>query len=108
MAGIRIKTTGIDEAHYLAVTATRARVFPFPDGLTRHITLKNWQWEVLDRLQRDHGYPPDGISDAALKLAAEFCENPALFEAEVRKGFAGMLRINMAECMGYGTPPAND
>lgn len=41
--------TGADEADYRHITGMQSRTITFPDGLPRHITLTNWEWEVFDR-----------------------------------------------------------
>lgn len=41
--------TGADEADYLSIIGLQSRTVMFPDGLERHITLSNWEWEVFDR-----------------------------------------------------------
>src|SRR5690242_12840778 len=45
----KITMTGADEADYRHITGMQSRTITFPDGLSRHITLTNWEWEVYDR-----------------------------------------------------------
>lgn len=78
---------GADEAHHQNITGLSSRTIDFPDGLTRHITLKNWYWLVLDWLH-DQGWSEQAIPQGALIHAQEFCKDPSQFEKEIRSSFA--------------------
>jgi hypothetical protein len=56
----RLVLTGGDEESYRATTRLSSRLIAFPDGLTRHITLRDWEWNVYDWLYaefRSVGWP---------------------------------------------------
>jgi hypothetical protein len=91
--------TGGDEAHYLSVSQECARLVAFPDGISRHITLKKWHWEVVDRLQKDKSWPQDELPSLAFQHALEFCDDLANFEWQLRRSFLMFVEENMAFVM---------
>ena len=52
----------ISETNYRNVIGFQSRIILFPDGVARHITLSNWEWEVYDRTHKESGseYLPEG------------------------------------------------
>ena len=66
MSGTKVMMTGADEAEYLANIALSSRIMDFPDGVRRHITLRDCYWKALDRLQNQRGWP---ISEMAFRVA---------------------------------------
>ena len=64
--------TGADEAHRNQANAQASRTLLFPDGLVRHITLTNWQWDVADWLQREAGWSPEAVPRIAYEMTQKF------------------------------------
>lgn len=96
----KITTVGIDEAHYLAISEKRSRILAFPDRKARHITLKNWHWEVFDKLQTEKGWLKGELLAAALQVAARHHpERGAEFEECLRWGVSFLINLNMAYVM---------
>ena len=91
--------TGADEAHYLSVSKESSRLIAFPDGISRHLTLKNWHWEVLDKLHTDKGWPKDEIPMLAFEHALEGVTHPTDFEKQLRLSFLMFIEENMAYVM---------
>jgi hypothetical protein len=110
MTGTTITIKGADEAHYLAATALTSRLVMFPDGIARHITLQNRQWEIADRLQKERGWPEDGLPGLAFDQAKKFCTDPARFEDELRDSFELFIRLSSGRSLGYhwSSPVDND
>jgi hypothetical protein len=108
MSRTKITLIGGDGAHYQAISGIRSRLIRFPDGITRHITLRNWQWEVADRVQRKNGWFGVGLAALAFEHASELCSDPAFFDSQLRRSLASFLRVNMTRCMDYHDPFAND
>ena len=100
--------TGADEAHYLNAVGLSSRVVWFPDGVSRHLTLRNSQWDVLDRLSKNMGWPQSDIPELAFQLAKEFCTDPAVFEQELRDSFARVLKVAAAHSLEIDDAKAND
>ena len=104
MTGTKITLTGVDRAHYLNATGLSSRVVRFPDGITRHITLTNWEWEVVDWHSVVQGWPQNALPELAFQHAAEFCKEPSLFEEQIRRSFAAIIREGMRHRMGLDDP----
>jgi len=104
----KIKLTGSDEKHRRLMNESNSRLIPFPDGLTRLLTLRNWEWEVVDRLTKNKGWSARELPNAAFDHANEFCSDEAYFEEQLRRSFAAMVRVNMSYCMDLETPAANN
>src|SRR5437868_6147367 len=98
MSGKKITLTGADEANYLKNSKKNSRLLPFPDGISRHITLSNWHWEVLDRLY-DKGWTIDEIPSLAYEHALKFITTPNEFENEIRDSFKRILKAAMPDVM---------
>jgi hypothetical protein len=107
MNGTKITLTGADEAHFQSVVGLSSRVVRFPDGLGRHITLRNWEWEVVDRLSEQKGWAETALPELAFLHAKEFCADASLFENQLRRSFSSMIRVNMSYCMDCDRPPSN-
>ena len=108
MTGTKITMTGADEAHYESAIGLSSRVVQFPDGVTRHLTLKNAQWDILDRLCKDRDWPESAIPEMAFRLAREYCSEPEQFEQELREFFVRFLRVNAAHAMRVDDGVSND
>jgi hypothetical protein len=108
MSGTKITLTGADGAHYRVITGFSSRLIRFPDGITRHITLRNWEWEVADRVQRKNGWYDVGLPALAFEHAVDLCDDPALFDHQLRRSIASLLRVNMLRSMDYQYSVAND
>lgn len=90
MSGTKITITGADEAHYLSASKETSRLIRFPDGISRHITLSNWHWEVLDRLHKK-GWAEHDLPKLAYENALEGITYPDDFEKQIRLNFRGFL-----------------
>jgi len=88
---------GADEAQYLASSQRSSRLISFPDGIPRHINLTHWHWEVLDRLHTDKGWPTYEIPKAAFEETCQTCNNPTMFEQELRRWFELIIEASMAD-----------
>lgn len=103
--------TGADEAHYLSTSEKSSRILTFPDGKARHITLKNWHWDVLDKLHEDKGWPTTEIPSMAFQVADRYHpERGAEFEECLRWGISFLIKLNMAYVMREDDdwPASND
>ena len=69
---------GIDEAHFRFITATASRLVDFPDNLSRHITLTNWEWQVADWVEAAQGYGKGVLAECAYEHALESCDAAVL------------------------------
>ena len=94
--------TGADEAHYRFISKTSSRLVNFPDNVPRHITLSNWHWEVVDRLQKEQGWKEDQIPTAAFEHVVETCAEPGLFEDDLRLWFRLIIEASMPDFTGSG------
>lgn len=110
----------------LAATGRDARLLVFPDGITRHITLSAWEWQVFDAIPHRDLLPAGAYQHALtfwLLDAFNFASaqrdrrnggaaGGAIperrgFEARLRRSLARMIAANMRSVAG-GEPPAND
>jgi hypothetical protein len=117
MSARKTGMTGIDS--YEATMTSSSRLLDFPDGLSRHITLNNWQWQVFDRKHEelDEVYMPRLAYQHAFRFwfcatfngaaSGEGAGDRARFEHQLRRSLAAMIRVNMAACMDAGKR-AND
>lgn len=71
--------TGADEAHLNQVRGQQSRAVTFPDGITRHVTLSNWQWDVFDRSFDGEGYRY--LTEAAIVGARRFWLQETFYDA---------------------------
>lgn len=99
MRGTKITITGGDEAHYLSASKESPRLIRFPDGVSRHITLPNWHWEVFDKLVKDKCWSKREFlkmvyEDA--KIGITYADD---FEKELRLAFRQFLKCAMAYVM---------
>lgn len=99
MGGTKITMTGADEAHYLSASKKSSRLIRFPDGVSRHITLSKWHWEVLDRLHKDKGWNRNTIPEAAYEHALDGDTYPDDFEKQIRLSFKLILKCAMPDVM---------
>jgi hypothetical protein len=100
MSGTKIVMTGVDEAHFLAASETSSRVINFPDGKARHITLKNWYWQVLDKLHDVKGWPKSEVPMMVIEGAERFyTKGTPEFEEAIRWGFVYLIKLNMPYVM---------
>ena len=104
MTGTRITLTGADKAHYLNATGLSSRVVRFPDGITRHVTLTNWEWEVVDWHTDVEGWPRSALPELAYQHATEFCKDPSLFEDQIRRSFSFIIREGIRHRLGFDDP----
>lgn len=100
--------TGADEAHYLTASNKIARLIHFPDGISRHIVLTAWQWEVFDKLLKNKGWKENDLPDAAYELALEGMTFPDDFEKQIRTSFELFIRANMHYVMDDAKTSSND
>lgn len=98
MSGTKITLTGADEAHYLSASKETSRLIRFPDGISRHITLTNWHWEVLDRVHKN-GWARHEIPKLVYEHATEFATNSIDFEEQIRDSFKRILKAAMPDVM---------
>lgn len=122
----RIEMTGADEAHYRSAMERQSRAIVFPDGLSRHVTLTNWQWEAFDRAQEQVGstwlvtaiyrhalrrWLKESFRDAADSVdagaRAADTHGPARFERRLRHSLHRMIHVAMPSVTGCGEA-AND
>ena len=108
MTGKKITMIGADKAHFLCVSKESSRLLDFPDGISRHITLKSWCWEVLDRLHNDKGWSKSEIPNLAFEHAIEGVIHPEDFEKQLRFSFKLFIEINMAYVMLPNESTANE
>jgi hypothetical protein len=100
MGGKKLTITGGDEAHYLKASRKSSRLVRFPDGLIRHITLRGWEWEVFDRIQKKRtGWPQYQIAGIAFEHALDGIMYPDDFEKQLRFSFSLAIEANMADVM---------
>jgi len=104
MTGTRITLTGVDKAHYLNATGLSSRVVQFPDGMARHITLTNWEWEVVDWHTVVEGWATNALPELAFQHATEFCNDSSLFEEQIRRSFSSIIREGMRHRLGFDDP----
>ena len=104
MTGTRITLTGIDSAHFLNATGLSSRLICFPDGINRHVTLTNWEWEVVDWHTVVEGRPQDALPELAYQHATEFCKDPSQFEEQIRRSFSAIIREGMRHRLGLEDP----
>jgi hypothetical protein len=105
--GTQITMTGADGAHYLSATAETARLVPFPDGVTRHIVLTNWQWQIFDTWTRDGWRMPPLVLEMVSAVIEEL--GPLVnYEEEVRLALHSLIREAMAGCSAHEPEGQND
>ncbi len=93
MEWITIELSGADSAHRNRINQTVSRLFVFPDGISRHITLKVWYWISYDRLQAACGFADDDFTRGVYELSTKWSRlNGTDFELELRDGFATAIR----------------
>jgi hypothetical protein len=111
MGATKITMTGADEAHYRDAMASLTRVIPFPDGVTRHITLTKRQWQVFDELPQ-HGWPRSSlllwVIQNIRETAAELGRPPVCYEDSVRWCLANFIELTMHMCSAHPRDAAND
>lgn len=93
---------GADEDQYLASSKMSSRLISFPDGIPRHINLTNWHWEVLRRLHADKGWPEYEIPNAAFDEARQTCNDPTMFEQQLRHWLQLIIEASMADVIRPG------
>jgi hypothetical protein len=99
VTGIEISLNGADSSSYEKATRTSTRLVPFPDGVTRHITLKNCYWEALDWRSKTQGWPsyvlPTMAYETVRKVYAIMDGPP--FEEGLRIMFFHLISITAAD-----------
>lgn len=97
MGGTKITITGADEAHYLSASKESSRLFHFPDGISRLITLSSWHWEVLHRLYKK--WSKRELLKMVYEHALEGETYPDDFEQQIQVSFRLLLKCSMADVM---------
>lgn len=96
--------TGADEASYLASRKLSSRLIPFPDGISRHITLEQKFWDTVDRLCAAEGWRLDDFTKPVLVLAEQrrvkWSESFTDFEDVLRQEFQGFIQATMPFLLG--------
>lgn len=84
MRKTKIEMDGINKEERVHMRARASRVIEFPDGLTRHVTLRNWHWVSLDWLINDRKWEKSRIPGSAFNLAQEWASGSGDLETEIR------------------------
>lgn len=95
MDGKKIMMTGLNEAYFLRASKKTSRLIRFPDGVSRHITLSEWQWEVFDRLIKYKNWQVGELAREAYNLTVDLCNHQERFEEELRYAFEAFIKDNM-------------
>lgn len=104
MSGVKIEMTGADGAEYHSIVGLQSRLVVFPDGITRHITLNNWHWEVFDRSHEDAA--TQYLLEGAYLHALEFWLQDSFKEAAApRRGLVGQLAALRDNASDITDPP---
>jgi len=71
----------------------QSRVFSFPDGLCRHISLNRWYWQALEQVKEECFITEEDVINASYKSALEWCEiNNRGLEANLRYSFGFFIQ----------------
>lgn len=106
--------TGADEAAYQSMVGLSSRVMTFPDGLARHITLSNREWNVVDWLEHEAGWLPQDLPELCFSHALTFWFNETFnraahaapaderrqFEEQLIRSLRSHIRVSMARASG--------
>lgn len=85
-----------------SATRPSTRLVPFPDGITRHITLPGWQWAVLDRFDSEGSFTTAArIIEIVFETAMEDPNCP-------EEPFEQKLRYHMSVCLTEGVRWTSD
>lgn len=88
------------KARYLSTVRQSSRILSFPDGRKRFITLKNWHWEVFDRLKAEKGWRNRELENSVYQVAIRHHSDKGQdFEDFLRQGILYLIKINMAYVM---------
>jgi hypothetical protein len=100
MSRKKITMIGVGESHYPSISEKSSRILTFPDGKARLLTLKNWYWEVLDKLHKEKGWPTTEIPAMAFQVAdRHHPKHDAEFEECLRWGVSFLIKLNMGYIM---------
>ena len=101
MSIIQLSIEGADSAHLLKIRRQSSRVWMFPDGLARSVTMSGWHWHAYRKLVPAHykdGFAADCFEFAQIQFSQQQ-DNPDSifdldFESWIQKAIQDMIRMD--------------
>ena len=97
MKKISIDLQGSDSAHYNNIMRLESRLFQFPDGLQRHITLRLWYWQTWEMIKKEFRFYDQDLARESYEMAVKWSKiNGTPFEDEIRDCFSILIEQSMS------------